>query len=229
MSNLTNFRSEVAGVLGLDNSTSGDQTLMDVWINEGVADVLVRTHCKVSPFTMTLTSGEDDYTLSTSVLAILDLFVDSVSGDDMAISRVSPSEILLLRLNASAATSTSPVTRYAVAGSNLLMVYPTPSAADVLTGLYVPRPTTLSSGSDTPSEIPAEFHKLVSFYALWRGADMDDDQSSEQGEKYRALYEAGCAQLRQANSRKGGSRIAPGRVNMRRRRAMVPHSNSQDI
>ena len=224
MSSLTNFRTEVAAILGLDNSASGDQPLMDIWINEGVADVLVKTRCKVSPFTMALTAGTADYTLSTSVLAIVDLYVAATNGDNFLPERVSPSEILRMRL---AASSDSPALSYAVAGSNLLMVYPTPSAADVLTGSYVPRPTTLSSGSDTPSEIPTEWHKLVVFYTCWRGADADDDTTSEQGERYRGLYEQGIRELRNAVAKKGGFRLAPAQVNPRRRRR-VPHFNSAD-
>lgn len=226
MSTLAQLRTEVSSILGLDNTaSSAEQSLMDSWINEGVANVLVETHCKVLPFTMTLTAGEDDYTLSTDILALIDLFVDAASGDDFPVQRVTSSELLRMRMNAS--TAISPVMRYATSGSNLLMVYPTPSAADVLVGIYVPRPTTLSSASDTPSEVPAEYHRLIVQYACWRGADMDDDSSSEQGERYRGLYELGCGELRQAVKGKGGSRLAPARHNPRRRQ-LIPHNNSTD-
>lgn len=221
MSTLTNFRTELASVLGLDNATTGDQPLMDVYLNEGVLDCLVKTHCKVSPLTMTLTSGEKNYTLPSQILVIIDLFTSS-QGSDYHFERMTPQEILAMRRNAS---GSSPARYYATSGANLLMVYPTPTAADTLTGIYVPRPATLSAGADTPSEIPAEWHKLVSFYALWRMADADDDASSEMGERYRALYEVGVREARTAVLKHGGTRLAPARIRDRRRVPVNPSTS----
>jgi len=221
MATLTQFRAELAAVLGLDNNASGDQTYMDSFINEGVADVLLKTHCKAAPFTMALTAGQNNYTLSTDVLAIIELNVTSSS--DFTLERMTPAEILRLRRNSNA---NSPSLSYAVSGADLLMLYPTPSSADTLTGIYVPRPATLASGSDTPSEIPAEWHKLVSFYALYRAADMDDDASSEMGERYRMLYDTGVREMRGAVYKHGG-KMAPIRLKARRRQ-FVPHDPSAD-
>ena len=192
-------------------------------MNQGVTDVLLRTHCKVSSATLTLTSGTEDYTLDTNILRIIDMFVTS-DLQDYAMERKTVAEILALRR--SVASNTSPSRYYAVAGSNLLMVYPTPSSADVVTMYYVPRPATLSTGSDTPSEIPSEFHKLVEWYALSEAADYDDDGSSNVGANYLARYEKGIAEAKAAISRKGGrpARAIPGR-----RPRIGPSVPSQDI
>ena len=215
MATLTQFRAELAAVLGLDNTASGDQTFMDQYINEGVSDVMLKVRFRVRPFEMALTADEGDYTLTTDILAIIDLIVTSQSSD-YSLARVTPSDILDMRRNAA---GSSPARYYAVAGSDLLMVYPTPDAADTLTGLYVPRPATLTAGADTPSEIPAEWHKLVSLYALYRCADMDDDSSSDMGERYRALYENGIREARKATYTHGGIRMPA--VRRRVRRGMV--------
>jgi hypothetical protein len=222
MATLTQFRAEMAAVLGLDNAVAGDQTYMDAFINEAVADVMVKTHCKVLPFEMSTTAGEGDYTLSTEVLAFIELSITS-SSSDYALERVAPAEILRLRRNSE--STSSPSLSYAVSGANMLMLYPTPDAVDTITGIYVPRPATLAAGGDTPSSIPSEWHRLVSYYALFRGADMDDDASSEMGERYRALYENGIREMRRAVYQHGGARMAPIRVNPRRHQ-LVPHDPS---
>lgn len=210
--NLTTLRSNVTSVLGLDNTVSGDQTLLDNKINEGYTDVLLRTHCKVAKATMTLTVGSGDYTLDTGILTTIDVYLTS-TGTDYCLERATPPEILAARRNSS---SNIPY-RYAVAGANLLMLYPTPSTADTLTIYYVPRPTALTAGTDTPSDVPAEQHKLIEWYALWRMADYDDDGSSQQGERYRGMYEGGLREFRRLIQRKGGSRLAPATLRTRRR------------
>jgi hypothetical protein len=56
---------------------------------------------------------------------------------------------------------------------------------------------------------------------------MDDDASSEQGERYRALYEMGIREMRKQVYRHGGSNLPRARVNFRRRR-LLAHDNSTD-
>jgi len=106
------------------------------------------------------------------------------------------------------------------------MVWPTPSESGTITVYYVPRPATLSSGSDTPSEIPAEFHKLVEWYALAEAADYVDDESSGMGALYLQRYEKGIREALKAVSRKGG-KLAP---NVPGRRTRIsPSVPSQDV
>lgn len=187
--NLTTFRSSITAELGLDNTAGGDQPLMDQRVNEGVTDYLLETGCKVISATLTETSGQGDYTLDTAILQVKGWYWSS-GTDYRRPQRVSVDELLRLRVAAQATTTGStPAAYYALAGSNLLMVYPTPSAADTITVYYVPRPVVLTTGANTPDEIPAEFHPAVEFYALWRLASYDDDQSSAQGQRYRDEYD----------------------------------------
>jgi hypothetical protein len=119
--------------------------------------------------------------LDSDILDIMDVY--STSGSqDYRMERISVPELLEMRRGAS--TMVGPARYYATAGANLLMVYPTPTGADELTVYFVPRPVTLAVGSDTPSEIPAEYHPAVEMYALWRLGSMRDDQTSSQGSRF---------------------------------------------
>lgn len=201
------MRAAVSAKLGLDNSVAGDQTNIDGWLNEGVVDVLTRTGCYVTSATMTETSGTGDYTLDTGILKVVGLSWSNSSTGSIP-EQVSIPEILALRIMSPASTSW-PASCYAVAGANLLMVWPTPSGADVITIYYVPRPTVMSSGANDPSVstyggVPSEYVKAVEYYACWQAGDYNNDQQSEGGERYRVLYEQMLARIRSETVRKGG-------------------------
>lgn len=209
MTTLAQFRTAVSSKVGLDNSTSGDQGLIDLWVNEGVADVVMRTGCRIRSATMSMTAGTSDYTLDTAIMKIYDAYV-TVGSAQYQMEVASADDILTLRRTTTA--NASPAQYYAVAGSDLLMVYPTPATADTVTVYYVPRPSTLSISSDTPSEIPAEFQKAVEFYALREAADMSDDQSSQVGATYQALYEQWIKRINKWVWMKGNHRLPRAQV-----------------
>ena len=224
---LAQFRTIVASKVGLDNSTSGDQTLIDMWVNEGYEDILLQTHCKVLGCTMTLTSGTNDYTLDTDILSILKIY-NSASSINYYMERVTLGDIVDMR-RAGNSGAVPPARYYAVAGSNLLTVYPTPGSGETLTVYYVPRPTALSASSDVPSDVPAEFHKAIEFYALREAADYDDDQSSYIGRYYDQQYVAWIQRIKKNVLQMGGSRLPRAVLNRTRRLSSVPHDPSQDI
>lgn len=214
MATLAQFRTRVSAKLGLDNTTGGDQGLIDDWVNEGYEQVLIRTGAKVQSDTLTLSASTASYTLSSSVLSVIDVYTLSGSTN-YQLQRVTPEQIIRMRtLNT---TSSSPTRYYAVSGADLFIVHPQPSAADTVEMIIVKRPAALSASSDTPSDLPSEWHKAIEYYALWQGGDYDDDQSSSQGERYRQTYEQYLSEVKQANQRKGGARLAPAQVNYRRR------------
>jgi hypothetical protein len=229
MSTLADFRTNVAAVLGLENTSGGDQPLIDKWLNQAVRDILLKTHTRVTSTSVT-PGAADDYTLATTVLAILEMYF-TTSGQKVPLEPASMSEII--RRRRGSPTAPSPARLYHLAGHDTLMFYPRPAAADSLTMYYVPRPTAMSSGTDDPSTntwggIPVEYHEAIEFYALWRGADYDDDASSQVGIAYQAQYEKKLVEIRKAMRRKGGTRLAPAVVGRRRTR-MEPTVPSQDI
>ena len=183
------MQSDVAGVLGLDNSSGGDQPRLTGWANDAVIDMLLRTHCYVSSTTISLTAGTADYQLSSTILAIEDIYLTS-GGGNFRVRRLATTDLLNLRLFS---VTSSPMQMYALAGANLLMIYPTPINNDTLNIYYVPRPTALSSGSDDPSStslggIPSEYHYGLELYMQWKAGDAFDDASSSNGETYRRAY-----------------------------------------
>lgn len=73
---------------------------------------------------------------------------------------------------------------YVVDGSSTTMrVSPLPAEteSDAATIYYVQRPTALSSDSDTPSELPAEFHDLIAEEAIYRIGQSEEDQDLARG------------------------------------------------
>lgn len=225
MATLTDFRLRISAKLGLDNTVAGDQGLIDSWVNEGVAEVLTRSRVNVAVGTMAMTANTFDYTLPSTILAIDEVFITDIAGTKYSMYRKSPLELLQMRIGGTGGTP--PVRFYALNGTSLLMVYPTPVAADVISIYYVPRPATLSAGSDTPSDIPSEWQKAVEYYGLWQGAQYIDDGASQQGEMFRKLYEDELAKLKRAAIHRGGRKLSPAVVGRRGGRTTLLGSPSQ--
>jgi hypothetical protein len=194
-------------------------------LNDAARDFLVRTHCNVNASSMALTADVYDYDLPTTVLAILDLDVTGGSGR-YPLERTSPAEILRMRR-----ADSSGVSRYyALNGATLLMLWPTPAAADTVTVYYVPRPTEMSSAGHDPSAdtygaIPVEYHPALEEYAKWKMADYDDDQSSQMGAVYQGNYERLVRQALKSIRGKGGRSMGRAVIG---RRGSLRSSPSQD-
>jgi hypothetical protein len=219
--NLATFRTLVAETIGLDNSVGGQQTLIDIWVNEGVEQFLLDTHCKVSSTTISLTADTADFTLPSSILAIHDLDVTS-SNETFGLTRTTLADIM--RMRRASSTSDSPTRYYTVEG-RLMVLYPTPVGGSI-TVYYVPRPAALSATASTPDEIPAEWHGAVAQWAFHRGADFRDDQSSAQGQRYRDEYDRWVQRCRRGERNVGGRTLPVAKVNPRRRSFI---SNRNDL
>lgn len=225
MATLADFRTRVSRKLGLTNEAGHDElAAIDSWCNEAVDQILLKTGCYVTTTTLALSANTKDYQLATGILDIQRV----IDADNVPLEEVAPDEIFDLRRAASTTSSTVGL-RYAVDGANLFMVYPTPSAAATLTLYYVPRPTVMSAATHDPSSvsptnyggIPTEFHKLIELYALAEGSDYDDDQTAEQGQRYRALFDRGIAEMRRHLSLKGSRKLPRARIGGTRRRPIA--------
>src|SRR3990167_2858741 len=214
MATLAQLRSRISAELDLDNTASGaEQVLIDARCNEAVTEILYKTRCRVGLATMALIAPPDDYTLPTGILAVQRI----VDSNDFPLVQTSPEELHQLRRTGATTTTDTTTLRYAVDGANLLMVYPTPSAASTLTVYYVPKPTAMSDGAHDASNatyggIPSEFHHLIEFYACSRLASYDDDQSSAQGERYTVSFERGIQEMRRRLAQRGERRLSPSQV-----------------
>ena len=223
MSTFSVLKSNVSKELGLDETASGDEdVLLGRRLNQAVREFLIDTRIYVT--TTTFTVGSENGTIDlqsgthmgsdTNILAI-DQFVDS---NNVPFERVSVSEIDELRRASS--TGSAGQRKYALAGANLLLIWPTPTPGDAYTIRYVPRPTEMSSAANDPSSvtyggIPAEYHEALEFWAMWRMASYDDDTSSAQGDRYLGQYQLVVNRARKGAKMKGGRRQTPIRVGRR--------------
>ena len=199
--------------------------------------MLKRTHCYITPATLTMAANVADYRLDASVLAIDDIYMTS-SGANFRVRRQSTTDLINLRLFQ---TTTSPVQMYALNGVDMIMVFPTPIQADTLTIYYVPKPTALAATTDDPSTstlggIPTEYHYGLELYMMWKAGDAFDDESSQSGESYRRMYlgDPNTAQgtehrdgfigtMKKDVRRKGGKHQASIPIPPRGRRVYVPN------
>jgi hypothetical protein len=205
---LQDFRTNITAQLGLDAIGNSDQTFVDGWVNEGVVEVMQRCRINVVSGTLILVAAQFDYTLSTTILALEEMFVTPVGQTQAYLMyRKTPGEIIQMRVGASGGTP--PVRFYALNGATTLMVYPTPTAADVITYYNVPRPATLSSPADTPSDIPVEWHKAIEYYGCFRAAQYTDNSSSQMGQMWQKLYEAELIAIKKAMRQRGGRKLSP--------------------
>lgn len=214
MSTFAQLKTNVNAELGLDSTASGaEDVLLGVRLNEGVREVLLRTHCKVSVATTALTAGTADYELPTDVLAMHEIKTSALRS----LERENPATIHSLRQ--AAATATAAYTfLYALDGANLLMLYPTPSASDVLTLYYVPKPTEMSAAGNDPSTatyggIPVQWHDALELWAMHKLGSYDDDASSKIGSDYLVRFEQRVREIRLEIKNMGGRRQPRVRVN----------------
>lgn len=227
MSTLSDLQTEVSEEIGSINATE-DATKINRFLNRGVRDFLLRSGVKVSSATMDLTADQNDYTLDDEVLDIKNVSLAS-GGSDYRFEQVSPQELLDMRRGET--SSNSPAMHYALNGSDLFMVYPTPAAADTITIYYVKKPTEMSSAANDPSTatyggIPVVFHDALALYAMWKLASFDDDQSSAQGQRYKDEYMERVRDARRNVATKGNARMPRARVGRRR---LAPHDPSADV
>lgn len=215
---------KVQAKLGLDSTAaSAEETQLIAWLNEGVVDVLLRARVNVNCADLSLTANVWKYTLPTAALAIQDIsYTTAADGNVGLLVRCAPEDIL--RFRTSTPATAARVSHYALNGADMLMLYPTPSAADTLEIFYVPRPTALSSTSSTahdPSSetyggIPSEYHKAIELYALAQAAEFTDHQPSQFGARYQAMYEAKLLEIKRAMRHRGGRSLGPATVGKRR-------------
>lgn len=224
---LDDFRSHIAQSLGLDNTASStEQGFIDDWVNEGIRQFLLDTHCHVATSTIALTADQGDYALPTTSLVVRKVWALDSDSLNVPLAPTTVEEILWLRRS----TGTPPSNYYAYTG-DLLMLYPIPTADGTLDIIHVPYPTALSGGSDDPSVaanggIPVQYHWIVELFAKARAGEYADDISSRMGMDYFAQYEV---EMKKARSKirqmAGGGRRAPATPGRKRR---YPYKNDVD-
>jgi hypothetical protein len=225
------MQNEVQSELSLELS-GNELTLLTGHLNDGYADVLARTRCRVNCGDLTTIANTWKYRLPNTILFVDEMWTeDPTYGTTTSFERSSAREIIQLRRGQTSTLSGGPC-YYAIEGHDMLLVWPTPAAAGTIEYLYGPRPTALSAAGDIPSLVPSEWHRAIVLYAEWHMASYDDDGSSQVGQLYRVLYEGQDGmggminQIKKMNRWQGGRRLSPAVAG--RRRAYVPAIRSAD-
>jgi hypothetical protein len=174
----------VVNTLGLQDIDSYDETAMvAMWLNQGIIDILSRTRAVVRCVQLNTQNGVDTYTLDHNILSI----VDSEAGPDYGYSD---------SRRYRAARNEWPINpSFVLIRSDVIQIIPTPDADGITVQVWaVLKPTAMAADADDPADeqfgaLPYEFHDAPILYALWKCADYGDDSSSQQGERYRMIYE----------------------------------------
>ena len=228
--NLATFRSRVARVSGMSPSDSGDLTLIDGWVNDGVVQFLRETKMNVSLASLAVTADEGTYTLDTDILAMQALWYAPADSQSALMEPLAPETLIQRRLFETG--ENTPPRYYALAGANTIMLWPTPSdGTETLHILYVPRPAALSTTADSPAAtanggIPEEYHPILEAYAKWKACEAEEHKPSEAGAVFMREWQAGVAQARGDVKRKAGVTVPSVRLGRPRR---VPASPGVDV
>ncbi len=200
---LEQLRRSVGRKTGMDYSAAGeDRNLIDAWVNEGVREVLLRTHCYVAAADVSTTVDEWQYDLSTNTMAIV-----SAWREGEVMQRVSSTEIFGMRRGGAGSGSNL---YWSTAGTNMLLFWPTPTSVFTINLIYVPRPAEVSFETHDPSSpvyggIPVEFHKGIELWALSNASDHEHEQGTQRGVNYLAQFDEYIKRVvKPAIARKGG-------------------------
>jgi hypothetical protein len=222
MATLSTLETRVAGSVNINLADSGEKALVDGWLNEAVEQFLELTGVRRTSALMALTTGVGDYEISTNILTIKGMLIQW-QGQELPLQQVDEQEIEWRRRGT--LTGNDYPSCYAIAGDNMLMVYPTPTSALNIVIYYVPKPASpMAAAGDDPSNVtfggvPTKFHNVLEAYGKWKAAEWDDDTSSEQGLVFKKQWEEGIVTARVRLNRKSGP-LAPARP--KRSRGSLP-------
>lgn len=230
---LATFRTRISFATGLSNAAaSSEQGLIDGYVNEAVVQFLVETKCYIKKFSVTMTEDVAYYDLDANILSMKELWYESSAGQNVPMAPVEMSEIIRRQTLASGSAGGYP-TVYSLEGNNLLVIDPAaPSSSDEIHGLYVPRPASMASGSDAPSEsgfgsVPEEYHPTLQSYAMSKITADDDKTVGKTPAEHKEDWEAGLIRARVRLNKKAGVLLAPARPGRGRR--MIPRTPGTDI
>lgn len=193
---------QVQANLGLEDITYFDEkTYCAGLINRGVIDLLSRTRCVVRCIDMHVTAGISQYMVDGLILCLVDI------EDGLA----------------KAPRSSDFKPSFTMIRSDILRVQPTPAENGEVQVWAVKRPQPMVADTDSPGmeqfgAIPEDFQDAITTYALWKAADYADDATSQQGERFRMLYEGQdgrggrLAQIRSSVNKRGTGRAPTRRV-----------------
>lgn len=168
------MRDQVVQWLGLQDITAYDETqLVEGLLYQGTIDMLARTKCVARCVQLNTQANEDTYRLDHTILALVEV-ADGTPRARRDQTSYSPSFTLIR--------------------ADVLRVQPMPTTSGQVQVWAVLKPQQMTADTDSPEleqfgGIPFEYHDAIVLYAMWKASDYTDDQSGQQGERYRILYE----------------------------------------
>ena len=175
-------------------------------VNDALTDIVVACQLKVGTTSKSLTSGKSVYTMSGD-FAITDFgalqymeYLALGSTQSYILEPISADEIIALN-----ATNPIGATRqYAFLGLDTIRVWPEPqTTGDTMTIYYAKTPTALVAASDVPTDIPSQWHWLISIGAGARLADaVGEDQNLSNA--LDAKFQVGMEKFQKFLTRRGG-------------------------
>ena len=207
--------------LGISQAASGaERQLLIDWYNEAVDQFLTETKMVQKTLKLAMTANQGDYTIDDQIISMKDLNYVPSGQQGWLMIPCDETEIIQRRLLQSAVAMAPQ--RYALAGSNTIMIWPTPSSsADYVHGLYVSHPTTAMSAdahspdTSTYGGIPVEWHPVLLWYVFWQAAMLTKDEASGAGQAFEQRWMAGLQRAKMRQAKKLGVRVPRARVGPR--------------
>lgn len=193
------LQDEVIAELRLEDD---DRDRVKDWINRAYAKAAIQTEALQQVATAPVTAGESTYTLPTPVVRIKELRMASVTsptGFGDPLSAVSLSYIS--QLQSGSATQTGAVQNYTLIGEDEIIVWPTPTTADIMWFLYTRTPTPLDDDTDTLELQEPYATDLCKYGACMEAAALSTGFANQD---YRQLFQNAVAEYRVQLSRRRG-------------------------
>lgn len=155
------------------------------WINRAYTRVCLDAELLITTGTMAMTTDAYSYTLPSAIGRIKSMYVTpagqtDIAGEQPPMLRVPFEDILARRANGRLVSQSGRYsTHYALVGSNVLEVWPTPAAADVISVWFAGFPTALTNASDLPQIEEPYASDLLEYGALVYAGDLLGDPSMD--------------------------------------------------
>lgn len=215
MADVSTLQSHVKRVASLGSYDGTDEeALIVAWLNDGYLWSCKEIGTPVETVTASLTSGDNEYTLSdlslTNVVYFKHLWVTGSSPTILPLEEIDGNRIYELQMSDGGSTQDRPL-YYSFDGLDQITIWPTPGAGLTLNARAVVDPPTLvvsgpSAGEETtPSKIPTAYHyQILANHAIMRAYEYRGGQPAMVNE-FMQQRDRGIRELREQLQTMGGN------------------------
>lgn len=208
----------VVAELGLQDIDALNETdLVALWLYNGTLDVLSRTRCTVRCVQFQAFANQDTYTIDHNIMALVDVDMGRRYRRNRADRAFNDASFGPVPVYYPGNVNWFFPTAFVLIRSDVLLIEPMPSEDCHVQVWAVLKPEQMSADDDSPEmekfgAIPFEYHDVLVTYACWKAASYMDDGSSQNGERYRILYEGAdgrggrLGQIKQLVNKRGTAR-----------------------